>query len=184
MPYRLTKIYTRKGDQGYTYLGQERVSKDDLLIEALGSVDELNANIGFLLASETKNQELEACLTQIQHDLFNIGGELYVPDYKMITPEKITWLEVRLDAWNENLPPLKDFVLPRGALVVAAAHLARTVCRRAERALVRLHRQVALANPEILRYLNRLSDLLFVIARLLAHANDSEEILWEHEQGE
>lgn len=181
MPYRLTKIYTRKGDEGFTTLGDKRISKDDLLIEALGTVDELNSVIGFIVALQIKNKEIENCLTQIQNTLFDLGGELHLPERVVITAEKVTHLEHMLDAWNKTLPPLKEFLLPRGNAKSAASHVARTVCRRAERCIVRLHRQVTLNNPEILRYLNRLSDLLFVIARLLARESDEEEILWEHE---
>ena len=182
MSYRLTKIYTRKGDDGYTTLGDNRISKDDLLVEALGAVDELNSTIGFILSQEIKNKDIENCLTKIQHELFDLGGELHLPQYIAITPEKISNLEQTLDEWNKALPPLKEFVLPRGNPKAAACHIARTVCRRAERALVRLHRQVPLNNLEILRYLNRLSDLLFVAARMLARENNDQEQLWEHER--
>lgn len=177
---RLTKIYTRKGDEGYTTLGENRISKDDLLIEALGTIDELNSFIGFVMSQGIKDEEIEHCLTRIQNTLFDMGGELHLPTRVVITPEKTTYLEEKLDAWNKTLPPLQEFVLPRGNPVTAACHLARTVCRRAERAMVRLHRQVTLPNPEMLRYLNRLSDLLFVLARILAKKAQEKEILWEH----
>lgn len=177
---RLTKIYTRKGDEGYTTLGDNRLSKDDLLVEALGTVDELNSFIGFVVSQGIQDKAILDCLAHIQHDLFDLGGELHLPTRIAITAEKVTYLEEKLDAWNKTLPPLKEFVLPRGNPPTAACHLARTVCRRTERAMVRLHRQVTLANPEILRYLNRLSDLLFVIARILAKENNEKEILWEH----
>lgn len=180
MPYRLTKIYTRSGDKGYTTLGDKKISKDELLIEALGVIDELNSNIGFILSLQIKNKDIEACLTQIQNDLFDIGGELYFPQKMVISAEKITYLENKLDEWNEKLPPLQEFILPRGNPPTAATHMARTVCRRAERVLVHLHRQTPLQNEELLRYLNRLSDLLFVIARTLAHESHAEEKLWEH----
>jgi cob(I)alamin adenosyltransferase len=182
MPYRLTKIYTRKGDEGYTNLGDKPVSKDDLLIEALGTVDELNSTIGFILSQKIHDTDIENCLTKIQNDLFDLGGELHLPERMVITPEKVTQLEQALDAWNKTLPPLKEFVLPRGNPKSAASHVARTVCRRAERSLVRLHRQVTLNNPVMLCYLNRLSDLLFVIARRLARESDEKEMLWEHEK--
>lgn len=177
---RLTKIYTRKGDEGYTTLGENRLSKDDLLVEALGTIDELNSFIGFVMSQGIKDKEIETCLTQIQNELFDMGGELHLPAHVVITAEKVTQLEEKLDAWNKTLPPLQEFVLPRGNSATTACHLARTVCRRAERTMVRLHRQVALANPEMLRYLNRLSDLLFVLARILAKQNHEKEILWEH----
>lgn len=179
---RLTKIYTRKGDTGYTQLGNDRLSKDDLLIEALGTIDELNACIGVIMAAGIKNKEIETTLTQIQHDLFDLGGELHVPQHKAITEKQTLNLEKKLDAWNHTLPPLKEFVLPRGNRASAACHVARTVCRRAERALVRLHRQVPLNNVELLRYLNRLSDLLFVAARQLSKESDEQEVLWNHEK--
>lgn len=180
MPYRLTKIYTRKGDKGYTSLNDRPVSKDDLLIEAIGTLDELNSFIGLIIAFQIKNKEIENCLTQVQNDLFDLGGELHVPDRIKINAEKITWLENALDAWNSTLPPLKEFLLPRGNSKSAACHVARTVCRRTERCMVRLHRQVPLNNPEMLRYLNRLSDVLFVAARMLAAESQEQEVLWEH----
>jgi len=180
MPNRLTKLYTRKGDQGFTTLGDKSISKDDSLIEALGTIDELNSVIGFVVSLQIKDKEIEACLTQIQNDLFDLGGELYLPEKVVITAEKVSRLEQLLDGWNKSLPPLKEFLLPRGNSKSAACHVARTVCRRAERCMVRLHRQVALGNAEMLRYLNRLSDLLFVIARVLARESGEEELLWEH----
>lgn len=180
MPYRLTKIYTRSGDKGYTSLGDKKVSKDDLLIEAMGTIDELNSHIGFILSLQTKNKDIDAYLTQIQNELFDMGGELYFPQKMVISADKITNLEIKLDEWNEKLPPLQEFVLPRGNPPAAATHIARTVCRRAERVLVSLHRQTPLQNEEMLRYLNRLSDLLFVIARTLGQESQAEEKLWEH----
>ncbi len=178
---RLTKIYTRTGDEGYTNLRDSCVSKDDLLVEALGTIDELNSSIGLVLAY-CQNKEIHTALTRIQHDLFDMGGELHLPQYVAITSEKVSQLEQQIDAWNKTLAPLKEFVLPRGDAATAACHLARTICRRAERALVRLHRQVRLTNMEMLRYLNRLSDVLFVCARILARNSQAEEILWEHEK--
>ncbi|SRR5579883_797215 len=182
MSYRLTKIYTRKGDQGYTTLGDNKLSKDDLLVEAIGTIDELNCNIGLIIAFHIQNKDLEAALTQIQHELFDLGGELHLPQHIVITPAHVTRLEQLLDQWNNTLPPLKEFLLPRGNPTSAACHLARAVCRRAERCLVRLHRQVPLTNPELLRYLNRLSDLLFVASRLLARDSSEKELLWQHER--
>jgi cob(I)alamin adenosyltransferase len=182
MPYRLTKIYTRKGDEGYTTLGDNRLSKDDLLIEALGTIDELNSVMGFVISLQIKNKKIEDCLTQIQHHLFDMGGELHLPERIAITADKVSYLENKLDKWNATLPPLKEFLLPRGNSKSAASHMARTVCRRAERCVVRLHRQIALNNPEILCYLNRLSDLLFVIARILALETAEKEIVWDHER--
>lgn len=183
MGYRLTKIYTRKGDQGYTSLGEKQYSKDDLLIELLGTIDELNSAIGMIFAFQIKNPTIHTCLSRTQNDLFDMGGELHVPLKQAITQEKVIYLEKELDTWNTTLPPLKEFILPRGNAKAAAAHLARTICRRAERAMVRLHRQTPLNNPEMLRYLNRLSDLLFVAARMLALETHEPEILWDHERG-
>lgn len=182
MPYRLTKIYTRKGDEGYTTLGDNRIPKDDLLIEALGTVDELNSFLGVIISQHIKDKEIEESLTRIQNDLFDLGGELHLPQYIAITEDKVKHLEQWLDDWNSTLPPLTEFVLPRGNSLSAFSHVARTVCRRAERCMVRLHRQVPVQNPQILRYLNRLSDLLFVVARRLAREENITEILWEHEK--
>lgn len=182
MPYRLTKIYTRQGDEGYTRLGDKKISKDDLLVEALGTIDELNSAIGVIISQRIQTQEIESELTRIQNDLFDMGGELHLPDRVVITPEKITHLEQVLDKWNDTLPPLTEFVLPRGNSKTAFSHLARTICRRAERCLVKLHRQVPLNNAEMLRYLNRLSDLLFVIARVLAKESNEKELLWEQDR--
>ena len=136
--------------------------------------------IGFIISLQIADKEIEHCLTHIQNDLFDLGGELHLPERIVMTPEKVTQLEHYLDGWNQSLPPLKEFLLPRGNPKSAAAHVARTVCRRAERCMVRLHRQVTLNNPEMLRYLNRLSDLLFVIARILARESEEKELLWEH----
>ena len=181
MTYRLTKIYTRTGDDGYTSLGGNRISKDDLLVETLGTIDELNSMLGWVTSHTIQNIDVKTALKKIQNKLFDMGGELHAPEKKAIHADDITLLENWLDAWNSHLPPLKDFVLPGGNSASAACHVARTVCRRAERAVVRLHRQVMLQNTEILRYLNRLSDLLFVISRVLAKESNEKEILWEHE---
>jgi len=182
MKYRLSKIYTRKGDEGYTSLADQRLSKDDLLVEAVGNLDELNAAIGLVLAMGVPNASIAGCLYQIQNDLFDMGGELHFPDNRKIAAEKITWLENQLDTWNKDLPPLTEFILPGGTNASAACHLARTVCRRTERSLVRLHRQISLHNMEMLRYLNRLSDLLFVISRVMMKIENKQETLWEHDR--
>ncbi len=181
MGYRLTKIYTRKGDNGYTTLGDKPIPKDDILVEAVGTIDELNAQIGFVIASNT-HSSIKQPLTQIQNDLLDMGGELHLPQHVAITAEKVKFLETQLDEWNDTLAPLKEFLLPGGDVSTAACHIARTVCRRAERRLVTLHRQVPLANIELLHYLNRLSDLLFVCARILARENHAEEKMWEHDR--
>lgn len=182
MPYRLTKIYTRKGDDGYTTMGKKRVPKDDLLVETLGTLDELNCVIGLIVAFKIKDENIEDSLTHIQNELFNLGGELYLPEQMVMTAEKVSALEKTLDAWNKTLPPLKEFLLPRGNPKSAACHLARAICRRTERCLVKLHQSQPLHNPEILRYLNRLSDVLFVAARMLGRETEDEERLWEHER--
>ncbi|OGT46746.1 MAG: ATP:cob(I)alamin adenosyltransferase [Gammaproteobacteria bacterium RIFCSPHIGHO2_12_FULL_41_20] len=180
MPYRLTKIVTRTGDDGHTNLGKQRVPKDNILIEVLGTLDELNSTLGLCLSLGTPNNQLiVTALTQIQQDLFNIGGELYAPEHPVITTEKISRLEELINNWNTTLPPLKEFLLPGGNPASAACHLARTVCRRLERRLVTLHQQHPLANREILRYTNRLSDLLFVLARILAKDTHEQEVVWE-----
>lgn len=181
MKYRLSKIYTRKGDDGYTGLGDARIPKDDLLVEVVGMLDELNSSIGVVLAVYREKDEIFECLQQVQNDLFDMGGELHFPQKKTITENKITWLENRLDELNESLPPLTEFILPGGNVTAATCHLSRTICRRAERCMVKLHRQVMLANAEMLRYLNRLSDLLFVIARVLARKDGGKEVLWRQE---
>lgn len=180
MPYRLTTLYTRKGDEGYTSINDKPLSKDDLPIEVVGTLDELNSQIGMVIALGVPDLEIETTLTQIQHDLFDIGGEMHLPDRIVIQPEKITWLENQINQWNAGLPPLKEFLLPRGTPAAAACHIARTVCRRAERCLVRMHRQIPLQNPELIRYLNRLSDLLFVISRIITRDCDTKEVMWEH----
>lgn len=179
MGNRLSKIYTRTGDKGTTGLGDgERVSKDSLRVEAYGTVDELNSVVGLVLASELP-MDLRACLTRIQHELFDLGGELCMPGTVLIPDSYVTDLEQDLDAFNADLPPLKDFILPGGSESAARCHLARTVARRAERRLVSLA-HVEKINDVSVRYLNRLSDLLFVVSRVLARAEGGMEILWLH----
>jgi cob(I)alamin adenosyltransferase len=179
MGNRLSKIYTRTGDKGTTGLGDgSRVDKDDLRVETFGTVDELNSVIGLVLASEL-GDDIRTCLTRTQHELFDLGGELCMPGYTLIPETRVNQLESDLDRFNENLPPLKDFILPGGSEPAARCHLARTVCRRAERLMVSLGK-VEDINKVSLRYLNRLSDLLFVLARLLARANGGAEVLWVH----
>lgn len=181
MPNRLTKIFTRTGDEGFTSLNDVRYSKDDLIIEAMGNLDELNSSIGLVMALPPQTEATQTCLMQVQQDLLDFGAELHVPARVMITAEKVTWLEDSLKTMNAALPPLKEFIMPRGNPSSAACHVARTVCRRTERSLVRLHRQVTLVNTEMLRYLNRLSDLLFVIARVLGKETGEDERLWKNE---
>lgn len=177
MGNRLSKIYTRTGDNGTTGLvGGTRVDKDHIRIESIGTVDELNSLIGMLLANELP-KDIRACLVDVQHDLFDLGGELAMPGETFISEGYALRLEQILDGFNDGLPPLKEFILPGGDQATATCHLARAVCRRAERCLVTLSRTGPL-NPDSLRYLNRLSDLLFVIARVLARAGGGE-VLWQ-----
>lgn len=182
MGHRLSKIYTRKGDDGSTSLdGKQRLPKNNIRIEVIGTLDELNSAIGFLLTQRPFHPEVFTFLRQVQQDLFDMGGELCPPHHPVIHAEKISWLENTLDAWNETLPPLKEFILPGGNASSAACHLARTVCRRAERHLVTLNQQEKIS-PDILRYINRLSDVLFVAARVLSREDHAEEVLWDHER--
>jgi cob(I)alamin adenosyltransferase len=180
MGNRLTKIYTRTGDDGTTGLGDgTRVPKDSVRVDAYGTVDELNSTVGLVLAVPGLPAGVSACLTQVQHELFDLGGELCVPGTQVITAEHVTALERALDTFNEPLPPLKEFILPGGGPATAACHLARTVARRAERRVWTLSRAETV-NPEVTRYLNRLSDLLFVIARVLVRHERGAEVLWHH----
>jgi cob(I)alamin adenosyltransferase len=179
MGKRLTKIYTRTGDAGTTGLGDgTRVEKDNPRVAAFGTVDELNSAIGLLLAV-TLPEAVQVCLTRIQHELFDLGGELCLPGTELIPDQYVVQLEAELDAFNADLSPLKDFILPGGTEAAARCHLARTICRRAERELVTLTRHTDI-NPVSLRYLNRLSDLLFVLARVLARAEGGTEVIWIH----
>ena len=182
MGKRLSKIYTRTGDDGTTGLGDgTRVPKDSLRVEAYGTVDEANSAIGVVLASDSVPENIRGALTEVQHDLFELGGELCIPGHSAITEDFITRLEKELDALNEDLPALKEFILPGGGPAAAACHLARTIVRRAERATAALAGEETV-RPEVLRYLNRLSDLLFVIARVLARAESGEEVLWKRDR--
>lgn len=181
--HRLSKIYTRTGDDGTTGLGDgTRVSKDSLRVEAFGTVDELNAAVGIVLALKL-DHAISSCLTRVQHQLFNLGGELCLPGMQLIAQDDVESLEQQLDSFNKNLPPLKDFILPGGNPAAAHCHLARTIARRAERRVISLaaHEPV---NDTAKKYLNRLSDLLFVIARVLARENGGTEVLWKHRHGE
>jgi cob(I)alamin adenosyltransferase len=181
--HRLSKIYTRTGDDGTTGLADgSRVSKHAVRVEAFGNVDETNSAIGLVLAEDLVDAPLRCCLLDIQHDLFEIGAELSLPDYRSITAESVAALEAELDRINADLPPLKEFVLPGGNRAAAACHLARTICRRAERSAWALAETEAVGE-QLLRYLNRLSDLLFVAARSLARADGGNETLWQRERG-
>lgn len=181
MGNRLSKIYTRTGDDGTTGLGDgSRVAKDSARVAAYGTVDEANSCIGLVLAADVPD-DIRALLTTVQHQLFDLGGELCIPGHAAIFDADIERLEQHLDAFNEPLPPLKDFILPGGGEAAARCHIARTVVRRAEREAVALSRLEAV-RPEAVRYLNRLSDLLFVLSRVLARASGHGEVLWNHER--
>jgi cob(I)alamin adenosyltransferase len=182
MGKRLSKIYTRTGDDGTTGLGDgTRVAKDSLRVDAYGTVDEANSVIGVVLACASVPENIAAVLTEVQHDMFELGGELCIPGHSAITDEFVTRLESELDDLNEDLPSLKEFILPGGGEAAAACHLARTVVRRAERGVTTLASKETV-RPEVLRYLNRLSDLLFVIARVLSRAENGQEVLWNRDR--
>jgi len=179
--HRLSKIYTRTGDDGSTGLGDgTRVGKDSARVITYGTVDELNSTLGMVLAQDIP-ADVRECLTQVQHDLFDLGGELCIPGMAMIAATDVERLEATLDRFNDPLPPLKDFILPGGGMAASCCHVARTVCRRAEREVVALSRHDSV-RAEAIRYLNRLSDLLFVLARVLARASGHGEVLWQHER--
>jgi len=183
MGHRLSKIYTRTGDEGSTGLGDgSRVPKDSLRVETYGTVDETNSAIGLVLAAAGLPDEIRRCLTAIQHDLFDLGAELCIPGHRVIGAAQIERLETELDALNEALPPLKEFILPGGGPAAAACHMARTICRRAERRGWSLAREEAVA-AEALIYLNRLSDFLFVAARALARHESGSETFWRGTRG-
>lgn len=179
MGNRLSKIYTRTGDKGETGLGDgSRVDKDSLRVEAYGTVDEVNSTVGLVLAADLP-APVRDCLTRVQHELFDLGGELCMPGYTLVPDSYVEGLEASLDAFNEDLPPLKDFILPGGSEAAARCHVSRTVARRAERRVINLSHNEAV-NEASIRYLNRLSDLLFVIARVLARHDGGSEVLWVH----
>lgn len=178
MGKRLSKIYTRTGDDGTTGLGDgSRVEKDSVRVEAYGTVDEANSTIGLILATGVLPTNISECLVEVQHDLFELGGELCLPGYEAVQQGYIDRLEASLDQFNDDLPPLKEFILPGGGPTAAACHLARTVVRRAERRVRTLAREADVRDT-LLRYLNRLSDLLFVIARQAARIESGQEVLW------
>ena len=177
MGHRLSKIVTRTGDAGETGLGDgSRVAKDSPRIEAIGTVDELNSAIGVLLA-EAPPEVIAACLIDVQHDLFDLGGELSIPGYAAVTDAHVARIEAAVETFNADLAPLKEFILPGGTRTAAFAHVARTVCRRAERSLIRLAAVEAVSQRSRV-YLNRLSDLLFVLARAINRAGGSPDVLW------
>jgi cob(I)alamin adenosyltransferase len=178
MGHRLSKIYTRTGDKGTTGLGDgSRVEKDSPRVEAYGTVDELNSVIGMVLAHQLPDP-VRSCLQDVQNDLFDLGGEFSTPGRQAMQAAYVTRLEQVLDDFNADLPRLKEFILPAGGLATSTCHLARTVCRRAERRAITLARDETI-NPQAIAYLNRLSDLLFVIARVLARFEHGSEVLWQ-----
>jgi cob(I)alamin adenosyltransferase len=182
MGHRLSRIYTRTGDDGSTGLGDGlRVPKEHPRVEAYGAVDEANSALGMVLAVTGLPADVVECLTSVQHELFELGGELCMPGHRRVTDADVERLEQTLDRFNDGLPPLKEFILPGGGQAAAACHLARTVTRRAERRVWALSRVETVA-PEVPRYLNRLSDLLFVIARVLARHESGGEVLWNRRQ--
>ncbi len=177
MSNRLSKIYTRTGDSGTTGLGDgSRVNKDSLRVTAMGDIDELNAVIG-LLRTEPIPEKIQHTLDDVQHDLFDLGGEICIPGYIMVKPERIVALENTLDELNLKLAHLEEFILPGGTRGAAYCHLARTICRRAERSLVKLSREESITETSI-QYLNRLSDLLFVMCRSINQAANVADVLW------
>lgn len=181
MGNRLSKIYTRTGDDGSTGLGDgSRVSKDSARVTAYGTVDEANSAIGVVLACDIPD-EVREVLVSVQHQMFDLGGELCIPGHAAIHESDIDRLEATLDRFNADLPALKDFILPGGGMAAAQAHMARTITRRAEREVVTLSHHDAV-RPEAIRYLNRLSDLLFVLCRVLARASGHGEVLWNHDR--
>ena len=181
MGNRLSKIYTRTGDDGSTGLGDgSRTGKDALRVCAFGTVDEANSTIGVVLAAGVPDA-VHALLTSVQHQLFDLGGELCIPGHAAIDDDDITRLEQQLDHFNADLPPLKEFILPGGGEAAARCHVARTVVRRAERCAVALAR-VEEVRPQAVRYLNRLSDLLFVLCRVLSRVDGHGEVTWQHER--
>ena len=181
MGHRLSKIYTRTGDEGTTGLGDgSRIAKSSPRLRAIGDIDELNCNLGLLLV-ETLPSDLGDVLLDIQHDLFDLGGELSIPQSEFIAEPAVTKLEQAIDRYNEALPPLKEFILPGGGRAAAICHLARAVCRRAERNMLTVaeHEQL---NPQAMKFVNRLSDLLFVAARVIARASGAGEVLWQRDR--
>jgi cob(I)alamin adenosyltransferase len=181
MGNRLSKIYTRTGDDGSTGLGDgARVSKDSARVCAYGTVDEANSAIGVVLACAIPD-DVRDVLISVQHQMFDLGGELCIPGHSAIFDADIDRLEKHLDHFNADLPPLKDFILPGGGPAAAHCHLARTIARRAEREVVTLSHHDSV-RPEAVRFLNRLSDLLFVLARVLSRASGHGEMLWNHER--
>jgi len=181
MGHRLSKIVTRTGDAGTTGLGDgSRVAKDSARIDAIGAIDELNSALGVLLA-ETLPASVAACLVDVQHDLFDLGGELSIPGSSAVSDAQVTRLERAVAEFNADLPPLKEFILPGGTRAASQAHVARTVCRRAERSLVHMGNAATVSDP-VRKYVNRLSDLLFVLARVLNRDAGCADVSWQKDR--
>lgn len=181
MGNRLSKIYTRTGDKGTTGMADgSRVEKDNLRVAAIGEVDELNSVIGIVICKCPEGEVKETLFT-VQHDLFNLGSQITMPECNLITQARVQWLEKILDQFNQDLPPLKEFILPGGGEAAAHCHLARTVCRRAERTIFSLSKEFEF-NSNVSAYINRLSDLLFVICRVLSRQDGASEIYWQSER--
>jgi len=181
MGHRLSKIYTKTGVDGTTGLADgSRIGKDSDRVNAFGDIDELNSLLGLLIANDT-DEKMREHLLDIQHVLFDLGGELAIPDIEMVTEARVEYIEKIIDEYNASLPPLKEFILPGGSVPAAVCHTARAVCRRAERQLVGLSKEISI-NEVSLKFLNRLSDLLFVFARTLARSEGGEEIYWQSDR--
>ncbi|GGB90544.1 cob(I)yrinic acid a,c-diamide adenosyltransferase [Pseudoduganella buxea] len=181
MGNRLSKIATRTGDNGTTGLGDgSRTGKDSARVQAMGDVDELNSNLGVLLC-EAMPDELREELVSIQHDLFDLGGELCIPGYQLIKEEHVERLDALLEKYNATLPALTEFILPAGSRAAALSHVCRTVCRRAERSIVALGKAESI-HDHPRQYVNRLSDLMFVLARVLNRFAGGSDVLWHHER--
>jgi len=181
MGHRLSKIYTKTGDDGTTGLADgSRIGKDSDRVNAFGDIDELNSLLGLLIANDT-DEKMREHLLDIQHVLFDLGGELAIPDSEMVTEARVKYIEKIIDEYNASLPPLKEFILPGGSIPAATCHIARAVCRRAERQLVGLSKEISI-NTVSLRFLNRVSDLLFVFARTLARSEGGKEIYWQSDR--
>ena len=180
MGNRLSKLYTRTGDDGTSGLsGGERIAKNHERMIAMGTVDELNSVIG-LLVSKLEDDEISEMLVEIQHDLFNIGGEISMPPHSFIKAEKVSGLENKIDTFNESVEPLKDFILPGGSEAASICHMARSIARRAERDVISLHQQESVCDTTR-QYLNRLSDLLFVVARIINQRLGRNDVMWKKE---
>ena len=180
MGNRLSKLYTRTGDDGTSGLsGGARIAKNHERMNAMGSIDELNSVIGLLIC-KLEDAELSELFTAVQHDLFNIGGEISMPEHSFIQQEKVELLESKIDFYNESVEPLKDFILPGGSEAASVCHMARAIARRAERDLVSLHQSEAVFETTR-QYLNRLSDLLFVVARIINLRLGHGDVLWKKE---